>query len=106
MLFCFTRYYVILKKYESGIKIPGFRQNFQKYKKILKKEKIYLCIWLSVLKLKNHIMFVIHQQKNVLACILALITSLLKSRKHWPKFKKQQKFYFVYLLVSSVQHYM
>jgi len=30
-------------------------------------------------------------KNNVLACILALITSLLKSREHWPKFQKQQK---------------
>jgi hypothetical protein len=46
---------------------------------------------------------VFHAPKNnVLACILALITSLLKSRDHWPKFQKQQKFYFVYLLLSKV----
>jgi len=46
-------------------------------------------------------------KKNyVLACILALITSLLKSREHWPKFQKQQKFYFVCLLVSGVRYYM
>jgi len=30
-------------------------------------------------------------KNNVLTCILALITSLLKSREHWPKFQKQQK---------------
>jgi hypothetical protein len=44
-------------------------------------------------------------KNNVLACILALITSLLKSREHWPKFQKQQKFYFVCLLVSGVRYY-
>jgi hypothetical protein len=41
---------------------------------------------------------VFHTQKkknNVLACILALITSLLKSREHLLKFQKQEKFYFV-----------
>jgi hypothetical protein len=38
--------------------------------------------------------YVFHTPKNnVLACILALITSLLKSREHWPKSQKQQKFY-------------
>jgi hypothetical protein len=31
--------YFISKKYESGIKIPGFRQNFQKYKKKIEKKK-------------------------------------------------------------------
>jgi hypothetical protein len=66
---------------------------------------MFLCIRPSVSKLKNHIVFVIHQQKNVLACILALITSLLKSREYWPNFQKQQQFYFVYLLVSGVRHY-
>ena len=30
--------YFISKKYESSIKIPGFRQNFQKYKKKRKKK--------------------------------------------------------------------
>ena len=39
-------------------------------------------------------------KNNVLACILALITSLLKSREHWPKYQKQQKIYFV--LVSGI----
>jgi hypothetical protein len=57
---------------------------------------MFLCIRLSVSKLKNHIVFFIHKKKtDVLACILALITSLLKSREHWPKFQKQQKFYLV-----------
>jgi hypothetical protein len=49
---------------------------------------------------------VFHTPKNnVLACILALIASLLKLREQWPKFQKQQKFYFVCLLVSVVRHY-
>jgi len=65
---------------------------------------MFLCIRPSVSKLKNHIVFFIHQKNNVLACILALITSLLKSREHWPKFQKQQKFYFVCLLVSGVRY--
>jgi hypothetical protein len=35
---------------------------------------------------------VFHTPKNnVLACILALIPSLLKSREHWPKYQKQKK---------------
>jgi len=41
MLFCLISVCFFLsfkKKYESGIKIPGFRQNFQKYKKIEKKK--------------------------------------------------------------------
>jgi len=67
-----------------------------------------LCIRPSVSKLKNHSVFLYTQKKktNVLACILALITSLLKSREHWPKFQKQQKFYFVCLLASGIRYYM
>ena len=39
---------------------------------------------------------IFHMSKNnILACILALITSLLKSREHWSKSQKQQKYYFV-----------
>jgi len=86
-----------------------FRQNFQKYKKIWKKEKtvfiktfkntkkfekkkkLFLSIRPSVSKLKNHIVFFHTPKNNVLACILALITSLLKSREHWPKFQKTTK---------------
>jgi hypothetical protein len=45
------------------------------------------------LKAKNHIMFFIHQKNNVLACILTLITSLLKSREHWPKLQKKKKLF-------------
>jgi hypothetical protein len=47
-----------------------------------------LCIGPSVSKLKNHSAFYT-PKNNVLAYILALITSLLKSREHWPKFQKQ-----------------
>jgi len=42
VLFNLSFFFVISKKYEFGIKIPGFRQNFQKYKKKLKREK-YFC---------------------------------------------------------------
>jgi hypothetical protein len=34
------------------------------------------------------------KKNNVLACILALITSLLKSGKHWPKILKTTKILF------------
>ena len=43
-----------------------------------------------------------HTKKNVLASILALLTSLIKSREHWSKFQKQQKFYFICILVSGI----
>ena len=31
----------------------------------------------------------------------SLITTLLKSREHWPKFQKQQKFYFVFFSIRD-----
>jgi len=64
---------------------------------------LFLCIRPSVSKLKNHIVFFIHQKKNnVLSCILALITSLLKSREHWPKYQKQTKILFCFVLISGI----
>jgi hypothetical protein len=48
---------------------------------------------------------VFHTPKNnVLACILALITNLLKSREHWPKFQKQQKFYLSFSIRGTTSH--
>ena len=43
-------------------------------------------------------------KNNILACILALITSLLKSREHWPKSQKQQKILFCLILVSGIMN--
>ena len=40
-------------------------------------------------KKKSFCIFHTKKKINVLACILALITSLLKSREYWPKFQKQ-----------------
>jgi hypothetical protein len=97
---------MLLKIQKSDIKIPDFRQNFQNKKKNFKNVFVHTA---KCLKAKKSWCFFI-KKKNVLTCILALITSLLKSREHWPKFQKQQKFYFfllflffyVCLLVSGV----
>jgi len=97
--------FMLLKIQKSNIKIPGFRQNYQNTKKTLKKRKKCFCAYGQVSqKLKDHSVF-FTPKNNVLACILALITSLLKSREHWPKFQKQQK-NFVCLLVFGVRYYM
>jgi hypothetical protein len=47
------------------LKYPVFMKNFQKYKKKLKKRKFFVCIWPSVSKLKNHIVFFIHKTKTM-----------------------------------------
>ena len=63
--------YFILKKYESSIKIPGFRQNFQKYKK--KRKKNVFVHTVKCLKTKKKIILCLSYKKkknNVLACIL------------------------------------
>jgi len=99
------QYFYVAKNTKSGIKIPGFRQNFQNIKKFEKKKKIFLCIRPTVSKLKKSYCVFYTPKNNVLACILVVITSLLKSKEHWPKFQKQQKFYFVCLLVSGVRYY-
>ena len=67
-----------------------------KYKKIKKREKNVFVHTAKCLKAKNsYCIFFIHQKKiYILACILALITSLLKSREYWPKFQKTTKILF------------
>jgi len=73
-------------------------------KKLEKKKNIFVQTAKCLKAKKSYCAF--HTPKNnVLTCILALITSLLKSREHWPKFQKQQNFYFVCFLVSGVRHY-
>jgi L-fucose mutarotase/ribose pyranase (RbsD/FucU family) len=47
---------------------------------------------------------VFHTSKNnVLACILVLISNLLKSIEHWPKYQKQKKIFCV-VLVSGIMN--
>ena len=48
---------------------------------------------------------IFHMSKNnILVCILALITSLLKSREPWPKSQKQQNILFWLILVSGIMN--
>ena len=42
-------------------------------------------------------MFLYTPKNQYLACILALITNLLKSREHWPKFQKKQKNFILFI---------
>jgi hypothetical protein len=73
-------------------------------KTCFEKRKMFLCIRLSISKLKNHMVFFIQKKNNVLACILALITSLLELREHWPKFQKQQKFCLSFRIRGTILH--
>jgi len=81
------------KKYKSSI-ITRFLSKLPKYQKKLKK-KMFFVYTINCLKANKSYCVFHTPNKNVLACILALITNLLKLREHWPKFQKQQKFYFV-----------
>jgi len=59
----------------------------------------------QVSKIKNHIVFSYNKEnfkKYVLACILALITSLLKSRELGQYFKNSKNNLFFFLLISGV----
>jgi len=55
---------------------------------------------------KNHIIFSYKKEnffkKIILACILALITSLLKSRELGQYFKKNPKKFLYFLLISGI----
>ena len=68
---------------------------FVKTSKIQKTLNFFFVHTAKCLKAKKSYCVFHTQENNVLACILALITSLLKSREHWPNFQKQEKFYFV-----------
>ena len=83
--------YFISLKYKSGIKIPGFHQ---KLSKIKKKEKNVFVHTTKCLEAKKSSCVFHTPKNNVLACILVLITSLLKSREHWSKLQKQTKILF------------
>jgi hypothetical protein len=52
----------VAKNTKSDIKIPSFRQNFQK-KTCFEKRKMFLCIRPSISKLKNHMMFFIKKKQ-------------------------------------------
>jgi len=91
------------QKYKSSIKIPDFRQKTSKNTKKFEKEKNIFVHTTKCFKAKKSY-YVFHTSKNkVLACILVLIISLLKSREHWPKFQKQQKIY-CFVLVSEIMN--
>ena len=65
---------------------------------------MFLCIRPSVSKAKKSYCIFHTPKNNILACILALITSLLKSREHWPKCQKQQNILFCLILVSGIMN--
>ena len=54
------------------------------------------------LKTKNRIVGFFIQKKIFFSMHLALITGLLKSREHWPRFKKQQKNLFFFVLIPGI----
>ena len=57
------------------------------------------------LKEKSHHIFIRQKfKKYVLACILALITSLLKSRELGQYFKKKNQKIFCFLLISGIMN--
>jgi hypothetical protein len=66
---------------------------------------LFSCIRPNLSKLKTHILFSYNKEnfkkKKALACILALITSLLKSRELDQYFKKIQKI-FCFVLMSEI----
>ena len=107
VLFNLILFFVILKNTNPILKYPVFVKTSKNRKKFENRKKNVFVHMAKCLKAKKSYC-VFHTKKkknNVLACILALITSLLKSREHWPKFQKQQKLYFVCLLVSGVRYY-
>jgi hypothetical protein len=80
-----------LKIQNPVLKYPVFVKTFKIQKTLKKNVFVHTA---KCLKAKKSYCVFIHEKNNVLACILALITSLLKSREHWPKFQKTKKILF------------
>jgi len=92
-IFCYTPFCLILvyilfcKNTNPVLKYLVFIKTSKKYEK-----KNVFVHTENVSKLKK-LYCVLHTPKNnILACILALIASLLQSREHWPKFQNNKKF--------------
>jgi hypothetical protein len=105
LVFCF---FFLPKRYKSGIKIPDFLQKEKKHKKH-KNIVLFSCIRPSLSRLKNFISY-FHitkkNPKNVLACILTLITSLLKSREFDQYFKNFKKISCFVLVLGIMNLYV
>jgi len=85
---------MLLKIQNPILKYPIFVKTSKIQKDNLKKEKNIFVHTAKCLKAKKSYCVFHTPKNNVLACILALITSLLKSREHWLKFKKKTKILF------------
>jgi len=88
ILVCFFCHF---KNTNPVLKYPIFVKTSKNRKKIEKKKKNVFMHMAKCLKAKKSYCVFHTKKNNILACILALITSLLKSREHWPKFQKQKK---------------
>jgi len=84
--------FMLLKIQNPILKYPIFVKTSKIQKDNLKKEKNIFVHTAKCLKAKKSYCVFHTPKNNVLACILALITSLLKSREHWLKFKKNKNF--------------
>jgi hypothetical protein len=83
----------IPKKYKSGIKIPGFRQNFQNTKKFEKKKKMFLCIRPNVSKLKIILCFS-YTKKQRFSMHFDFNNQFIKVKKTLTKISKTTKILF------------
>ena len=101
--FCLISVCILHRKNTNPVlKYPVFGKKLPKIQKQLKKN-----VFVHMTKyLKSKTSYrIFHMSKNnILASILALITSLLKLREHWPKCQKQQNILFCLILVSGIMN--
>jgi hypothetical protein len=84
-------FFIYRKNTNAVLKYPVF------VKTLKKMFFLFSCIRPSLLKKKSHHIFIQQKfKKYVLACILTLITSLLKSRELGQYLKKHPKKYYVF----------
>ena len=119
-LFCVILVCIFIPwRYKSGIKISDFHQNIARH--FIKPKKYIFCfsyirpslkdkkkIITSYFHIKNHIVFTQNKKKyskKVLACTLALITSLLEPWEFGQYFKNSKK-YCLFLVFGIINLYI
>jgi len=99
-------FYAILFKYRFVFYVVKNINPVLKYPIFVNLKKNWKNIFVQTAKClkakKSYCVFHTKKKNNVLACILALITKLLKSREYWPKYQKQKK---IILCCFSIRDY-
>jgi hypothetical protein len=86
----------------SVLKYLVFIKTSKNAKKLKKRKKMFLCIRPSVSKLKNHIVFFIHQKNNGFSMHFGFNNQFIKVKRTLAKISKTTKILCCFVLVSRI----